>query len=1314
MKSKTFFFGTLSLLTSAALGQTWLGNSSNSWGTAANWNPAAVPASGANIIINDTTGSSNVLLLDANRSIGNLQFGSTGTRNTSFTLRTTSANTLTMAGGLTAAGALNAVRLTLNGNFNLSADQTWDIRGNIGSHSLDQGVFIREATNAAGTAAGVGALTLNGNLTKTGSGQLVIAASNVSGAGNFIVNEGALKLNAGASLLLTVGGTGNITLNNNAQLFLSRNSGTLSLTRDIILNGTSAMVWGGGGTANDTSVASAIAWNGSSHTFNVPVNNRYESSGAWTGSATVNRTGASTLTLSGNNSAFSGTLNLQGGNNLLTTAFGGNLGISAGTNTANSSIGGNVSITGGTSTLAGSIGGNLTMSAGSLTSESAVAGSIELSGGTLTINPTTPGALSAGTNLTLTGTTNIALGAAPLNTSPFTVLTYGGTLTGGIANLSLVGGSSNYRNPTFDDSTPGTISLAVGSESRTWNSGAAWDINTSSNWQQADNRYFQLDSVTFDDSGTAGSIAITGVLTPSSITVNSANNYTFTATAGNLIAGSTGITKDGSGTLTIGGENTFNGPIQVNGGILRATQSSSLGANGNTITVADGATLDQNGAWGVNRDFNAVIAGSGVGGAGALVNNGANQQAGYRSLTLTADATIGGTGRFDIRPIIAGTGVIDLQGNTLTKAGTNLVGLVDSVFTSDGTILLNEGEIRYTRNSTGATTGLISLASGTTLTFENNSSGDFGWDLAVDNATVRNLGTPLVTLPSNVALTNNATFEINPAAFTLAGNLTGAGTLVKTGTQELVLTGNATHSGGTTISAGTLRIGNGGSSGTIAGDITNNATLTFDRSDSLTFSQTISGTGALVKQGAGTLTLDAAHSYTGTTTINAGTLQIASADNRLPTNSPLVLANTAGASLDLNGLNQELRNISGGGALGGEITNSGPTTSILTSRPTAGDNATFAGVISGDVRLEVVGNKASPAFVAPRQRLSGTTNTFTGGILVDGATLMARTDGSLGAVPAAFTADAITLQNNGTLLNEADGFSLEIHANRGITLGTGGGALVGGFNNPLAVVIHSVISGAADSPLTILGNNGRITLTGENTYAGTTTILGDAGNGIGRLTIGNGGTSGSLGSGNVINNGLLTFHRSDAHAYNGEISGTGALAKEGVGTLTLGGTSTYEGATTVSAGTLLLNGTLGDTAVSVASGAAIGGNGSLAGSLTLNAGALLDLSGSSISLASTDILTVAGPITLADFNFANLLGWDASLADPGTYTLIQGGGSVTLGGTTPTFDAPFDFGNGKQGYFQQGSLQVVIIPEPSSALLALLASLPLALRRRRL
>jgi fibronectin-binding autotransporter adhesin len=109
---------------------------------------------------------------------------------------------------------------------------------------------------------------------------------------------------------------------------------------------------------------------------------------------------------------------------------------------------------------------------------------------------------------------------------------------------------------------------------------------------------------------------------------------------------------------------------------------------------------------------------------------------------------------------------------------------------------------------------------------------------------------------------------------TINAPINGAGGITKEGSGILVLTGANTYTGGTTISAGTLQLGNGGTSGSIVGDVVNNGTFAINRSDTFTFGGVISGSGAFQQIGSGTTILTGANTYTGGTTISAGTLQL--------------------------------------------------------------------------------------------------------------------------------------------------------------------------------------------------------------------------------------------------------------------------------------------------------------------------------------------------------------------------------------------------------------------------------------------------------
>lgn len=173
------------------------------------------------------------------------------------------------------------------------------------------------------------------------------------------------------------------------------------------------------------------------------------------------------------------------------------------------------------------------------------------------------------------------------------------------------------------------------------------------------------------------------------------------------------------------------------------------------------------------------------------------------------------------------------------------------------------------------------------------------------------------------------------------------------------------------------------------------------------------------------------------------------------------------------------------------------------------------------------------------------------------------------------------------------------------------------------------------------------------------------------------------------------------------ISGDFNLTLGGAGTVTLAGTSTYTGATTVSAGTLLVTGQLGATDVTVGGTALIGGGGEFGGTLHFESGA-------GLMFSLTDTLTVNGAtVSFEGFSIANLAGFNNSVP-VGTYFLLDGTAVVSTAnlGNLGLANAFIMGETGKQAYFESGSLNLVVIPEPRAALLGGLGLLALLRRRR--
>ncbi|PVN05230.1 fibronectin-binding autotransporter adhesin ShdA [Salmonella enterica subsp. enterica serovar Elomrane] len=354
-------------------------------------------------------------------------------------------------------------------------------------------------------------------------------------------------------------------------------------------------------------------------------------------------------------------------------------------------------------------------------------------------------------------------------------------------------------------------------------------------------------------------------------------------TLDNNVTGEGQIVKSGSDELIVTGDNNYSGGTTISGGTLTADHADSLG----TGTIANSGVLKVG-----EGELENTLFGSGSlvkTGTGELALSGDNSYSGGTTITggtLTADhadslgtGTIANSGVLQVGEgelentlsgsgslVKTGTGELTLNGDNDYSGGTTITGgtltadHADSLGSGDidnsGVLQVGEGELENTLSGTGS---LVKIGTGElTLNGDNDYSGGTTIDdgvLIADNAD--SLGTG--------AVANTGVLQVGEGE--LENTLSGAGSLVKTGTGELTLSGDNSYSGGTTISGGTLTADHADSLG--SGDIDNSGVLQVGEGE---LKNTLSGSGSLVKTGTGELTLSGDNSYSGATTISDGTL----------------------------------------------------------------------------------------------------------------------------------------------------------------------------------------------------------------------------------------------------------------------------------------------------------------------------------------------------------------------------------------------------------------------------------------------------------
>ncbi len=637
-----------------------------------------------------------------------------------------------------------------------------------------------------------------------------------------------------------------------------------------------------------------------------------------------------------------------------------------------------------------------------------------------------------------------------------------------------------------------------------------------------------------------------------------------------------------SGFEITGNNLTLTNNITVNSGVTGSTISAGIGLDGTTTINVVNTSLT---IFGVISGEESVF----KTGTGTLVIAGACNNWGTTTINAgTLQIDNGGS----LRGKVVNNASLVFNRSDAYSYGGRISGSGSVIQSGTGTLTLDN----YNSTFTGATT----INAGT-LAFSNMALGSTGSITIGGNARLKWNGTNTTDLSSRLVIADgvSATFDIGSNNVTFASGITTAGNhnvaVTKTGSGTLTIAGACDYTGTTTIAAGTLQINN---SVSLLGDIVNNGALVFNRSDAYTWNGVISGGGSLTKNNTGTLTLTAANTYTGRTTINAGTVAFESGafgggeiwvgtatlrwleGNTEDISSQLVIKDYRTATFDIgsndvtfaSGVHSEYELEGGMTKLGsgtltiagtshyyGDTTISEGTVQIDSGGTLGGDNIINNGTLifnrSEDCsRGDISGSGSVVQNGTGTLTLTGT-NTYTGGTTINTGAL-AFSNGALGSTGSVTIGGNAQLKWNGT--NTTDLSSR-------LVIADGVSATLDFGSNNVTFASGITTTGNHNVAVTKTGS-GTLTIGGACDYTGTTTIA------AGTLQINNGGSV----AGNIINNTSLIFNRSDTYAWNGVISGGGTLTKNNTGTLTFTGANTYTGQTTINAGTVAFeSGTFG-------------------------------------------------------------------------------------------------------------------------------------------
>ncbi len=928
--------------------------------------------------------------------------------------------------------------------------------------------------------------TLTLGTTSFSSGSLNTNNATVTfGGGTFDVNSVVMAVKAGAGVL---NGTTNMVLNITGGTFQVNNSFSMANTNSTTNLNSIINLTGGTLSSNaDVTQAGALATqvninvNGGlldMHGHNVgtaagPISLNAQSGtvqnlGLINGTGGLQVNGSGTVVLAGANTytgatvVSSGTLSPAAGATIASPVIevrsGGFLDttnlptIAAGkTISGNGTVMGNVTVAGsvspGNNTVPGSTAGQLNF-----------ANNLSLAGGgTLNFELNNPGGgndtIQVGGDLNLNGVTTLR--TAPLSSGyqlgTYTLMNYASRSGAGTIQLPGGGGGGLITRQTFNlvvGATQTSLDISgTPAASLTWignGSTNVWD-HTATLWNNggSNDKFFDLDSVTFDDSGSdSPQVNLTGALVPASVTVNGdTKNYNFSG-SGSLTTDA--LTKNGNSTLSISnsGVNSL-GTVTINGGTLRMINNGATSAN--AVTVNGGATL-------------AIGAGPAVPGAGnlstpAITNNGTIAL--NRPGTYTLGATISG-------------------GGTLTKAGS-------------GETILSATNSSYTGATlvSGGTLTVASLANGGTNSSIGASASDAS-NLVIDGGAIRWTGGGVVNTNRNMTITaNGATFDASPAV-TANGTFssTNAITFPDAGPRTLVFTGT---------DPAPLVVGNNVFALQINDQDSNTGKTAVVKNGSASWQFNNAGNnysgGTVINQGR--IRANAAGAYgTGTVVVNDGGQAYISAGN-VTINNGLTINGVGPVEqpgTEVAGSYGALRLAANGDVWAGSITLGGD--ARITARGATGAGASITGQITGNHAIEFgnIGGSTTAGIIILNN--GGTPNNWTGNTTISGSTLRL---GAADQIPNGAAAGNVIVNGSSSLIDATFDLNGQNETINGLSsagdvtrakITSTGGVLTVGDNNAGGNFAGTIAGGGA---VTKIGT-GSQTFSGNNTYSGVTTV----------------------------------------------------------------------------------------------------------------------------------------------------------------------------------------------------------------------------------